>query len=358
MVLLTSSTVSAIVSAAIISLFTFLLFLVGYVLQQQSVNALREAIRAPPPPKSTPTLPARFRKQENETESILDEADDDEDVQIQDEIDRFLGQVPSESSDVIEVDTNGPAQEALQPATRTESLAYILALAQPSTLCSAALFAQKLNLQPLSTSPDQPRLVLLYPSTWEMVASPLHMAALSYMRDMYDMYPVIFHPVEFIKGWEDSSTHSHLLGELQRTMWEFDRMLYLRAPGMVVDEGRVQNALRKSNIRKSWTPMTAAVGSDPEVLLWERKRGLLMPRGDLGALVSQEKEPATESEPAENTQENDEEVAAYVLFNGTASTGVLDKSELLREYEEGMGLVCKGKGLLPGEEDRIDLKRL
>lgn len=358
MVLLTSSTVSAIVSAAIISLFTFLLFLVGYVLQQQSVNALREAIRAPPPPKSTPTLPARFRKQENETESILDEGDDDEDVQVQDEIDRFLGQAPSESSNVIEVDTNGPAQEALQPATRTESLAYILALAQPSTLCSAALFAQKLNLQPLGTSSDQPRLVLLYPSTWETVASPLHMAALSYMRDMYDTYPVIFHPVEFIKGWEESSTHSHLLGELQRTMWDFDRMLYLRAPGMVVDEGRVQNALRKSNIRKSWTPMTAAVGSDPEVLLWERKRGLLMPRGDLGALVGQEKEPATESEPGENTQDHDEEIAAYVLFNEAAGTGAMGKSELLRQYEKGMGLVCTGKGLLPGEEDRIDLKRL
>ena len=356
MVLLTSSTVSAIVSAGIISLFTFLLFLVGYVLQQQSVNALREAIRAPPPPKTIPTLPARFRNQENQTESAFDE--DDEDAEVQDEIDSFLGQVQTEDSNLIQVDTNGASQEALQPSPPTVSLAYILALTQPSTLCSAALFAQTLNLEPLNTSPDQPRLVLLYPSTWETVASHLHMAALSYMRELYDLYPVNFHPVEFIKGWEDASTHSHLLGELQRTMWEYDRMLYLRAPGMVVDEERVQSALRRSNIRKSWTPMTAAVGSDPDVLLWDRKRGLLMPRGDTGALVGREKQQVMESEHDDEVHDNNEETAAYLVVPEAAEAGEPVQSKLLQQYEEGIRLVCRGKGLLPEEEDRIDLKRV
>lgn len=356
MVLLTSSTVSAIISAGIISLFTFLLFLAGYVLQQQSVNSLREAIRAPPPPKHTPTLPARFRKQENETESLS--VEENEDVEIQDEIDGVLGQAPSDPSNVIEVDSSGAAQEPFQAATRTESLAYILALAEPSTLCSAALFAQDLNLQPLSTSPDQPRLVLLYPSTWETVASPLHMAALSYMRELYDTYPMIFHPVEFIKGWEHAATHSHLLGELQRTAWELDRMLYLRTPGMVVDEGRVQGALRKSNVRKAWTPMTAAVGSDPELLLWERKRGLLMPRGEGGALVGAEKQKVLESDTGNEQQDIEGDSPAYVLFNDTADAGGLGKSKLRQRHEEGMRLICRGKGLLPGEEDRVELKRL
>lgn len=355
MVLLTSSTVSAIISAAIISLFTFLLFLVGYVLQQQSVNALREAIKAPPPPVHTPTLPARFRNQENETE--IPSVEDEEDIIIQDEIDQLLGQTTSEPSNVIEVESAGPTQQIHQPTTRTESLAYVLALSQPSTLCSAALFARSLNLEPSSTTADESRLVLLYPTTWETVGSPLHIAALTFMRELYDTYPVIYHPVEFVKGWEDASINSHLLGELQRTMWAFDRMMYLRTPGMVVDEKRMANALRKSNIRKAWTPMTAAVGSDPDVLLWERKRGLLMPRGEAGALASREKPSIMETQINDEHQEEEADEPAYILFDSLRGTQEQQKTELYQKYQADLDLVCKGKALLPGEEDRVDLRR-
>ncbi|ETN42265.1 uncharacterized protein HMPREF1541_04206 [Cyphellophora europaea CBS 101466] len=353
MVLLTSSTVSAVLSVAIISLFTFLLFLVGYVLQQQSVNSLREAIRAPPPAKHTPTLPARFREPDNETDTLFLAGEDDEEAE--DQIVQFMDGAPTDPSNIIEIDETGRSQ---LPSPSTESLAYILALSQPATLCSAALFAQSLSLAPLEARPDQPRLVLLYPSTWETVTSALHMAALSFMRDLHDTYSVIFHPVEFVKGWEDASTNSHLLGELQRTMWEFDRMLYLRTPGMVLDQERVREALRSSSLRKAWTPLTNAVGAEPEMLLWERKRGLLMPRGEMRRMVGSDKSNGLSIQEGESEPALEEVDTAYVLFDRAVQSTEAEKSEVLQRYESGLAQACKGKGLLPGEEDRVDLKRV
>lgn len=353
MVLLTSSTVSAIISAAIISLFTFLLFMVGYVLQQQSVNSLREAIKAPPPPKSIPTLPARFRRPENETEDVARVYADSD----QDDVDEFFRQEDVTSPEMIEVGTGEPGQQVVQSTSRAESLAFILALPEPAALCSAALFAESLSLELSSTSADQPRLVLLYPSTWETVASPLHIAALTLMRDMHDRYPVIFHPVEYVKGWEHANTISHLLGEMQRAWWEFDRMLYLRTPGMVVDATKVMDALKRSNVRKSWTPMTAAVGGDPEVLLWERKRGFMMQRGD-SSLTGSATASIAGTDVGEETRQADEVQAAYALFPSLLDTMGEVLPPLRQQYEGGLRTVCEGRSLLPGEEDRVELRRI
>src|SRR5271155_5835582 len=62
MVLLTSSTISVAVSSSIICMFTFLLFMSGYVMQQQTVKSLQNALHAPPVPKPIPTLPPQFQK--------------------------------------------------------------------------------------------------------------------------------------------------------------------------------------------------------------------------------------------------------------------------------------------------------
>jgi hypothetical protein len=354
MVLLTSSTVSAIISAAIISLFTFLLFMVGYVLQQQSVNSLREAIKAPPPPKHTPTLPARFRRPENETETIETEGVEEA---LQDGIGQFLGDDGDTTSNFIEVGVEDATQQALSPPSRAESLAFILALAEPAALCSAAFFAESLGLQPSSTTTTQPRLVLLYPSTWETAASPLHIAALTLMRDMHEKYPVIFHPVEYVKGWQHADTISHLLGEMQRAWWDFDRMLYLRTPGMVVEATKVMDTLKRSNVRKSWTPMTEAVGSDPQVLMWERKRGFMMQRGDT-SFVGSELPAGFDNASVEDSQSSPTADAAYILFDSLLYAESEGSTVLRKQYETGLRLVCQGRALLPGDEDRVELKRM
>ncbi|OAA54932.1 hypothetical protein ISF_08203 [Cordyceps fumosorosea ARSEF 2679] len=60
-VLLTSSQVSIILTGIVIFLCTLALFLSGYVIQQRTVNDLREAIRPRPRPVTKPHLPARFK---------------------------------------------------------------------------------------------------------------------------------------------------------------------------------------------------------------------------------------------------------------------------------------------------------
>jgi hypothetical protein len=344
MVLLTSSTVSAILSIGIIALFTTLLFLVGYTLQQQSVNSLREAIRQPPPPLHSTTLPPQFQK--NGSASVDGEEEDDGDY-VQERISQLLVQNPA-TGDVDQDTVNA----------RQRSLAYILALSQPSDLCSAALFA-KIQIPSIGegdNGQDQPRLVLLYPSSWETGGSPVHMSALTFMRDLHDSYPIIFHPVEFVKGWADASIISHLLGEMQRAPWDFERMLYLRTPGMIIDDARIEAALKESN-KRQWTEMTASVGTDPEMLLWQPRRGLLMPRGDLKTLVAEEETNITLQDEVTEQESGQATEAAYLLFDHSPKDEPEAWSRFRQRFEADLNSVCQGKGLLPGEEERVDLRR-
>lgn len=46
--------------------------------------------------------------------------------------------------------------------------------------------------------------------------------------------------------------------------------------------------------------------------------------------------------------------AAYVLFGNEDERA--GKSELLLQFEDGLRSVCSGKGLLAGEEDRVELR--
>ena len=71
MVLLTASTISAGISGAVICLFTLLLFLSGYALQQKSVRSLQEALAAPIEVRVRvqPTLPPQFQQADDSTVS-------------------------------------------------------------------------------------------------------------------------------------------------------------------------------------------------------------------------------------------------------------------------------------------------
>ncbi|CAK7225251.1 hypothetical protein SCUCBS95973_005800 [Sporothrix curviconia] len=64
--LLTSSQVSVAVSASIVVLCTFALFISGYVLQQRTLRQLRESIRMPKPEPPKIFLPDRFNKMTTE----------------------------------------------------------------------------------------------------------------------------------------------------------------------------------------------------------------------------------------------------------------------------------------------------
>jgi hypothetical protein len=378
MVLLTSSTVSAVISITVVCVFTFLLFLSGYVLQQQTVKSLQEALRQPPEPKPTPTLPAKFQQQNNATE--LDEAASDEQVIfVPVGAEQEQEAAPIDGSQELEDPVQGLDQEqgpkvqaepTLRPITQKphsasddlqsqERLAYILSLPEPVDLCSAVLFAKwQRQSAELASSPT---IMILYPTTWETSASPLHLAALTFMRDMQSEYSLTYHPVQFSSVWSGVGINSHLLGEFQRIRWDFDQALYLKSPGMALDTTALDRLLASSDLKRSWAPLSAAAGQDPDMLLYSRKKGLMMGRGDTRRLVAS----AMTSHQDHHAGEMDVEVAtrkaAYVVFNEEELEHRRNEREwyggIFERFEREREQICKDRGLLHGDEDRPDLKR-
>jgi len=77
MVLLTSGQVSVAISSVVIFLFTFALFLSGYVLQQQTVRDIRRAIKPPDVPTAARMyLPAQFQDQPAPAPTLVNRLDD------------------------------------------------------------------------------------------------------------------------------------------------------------------------------------------------------------------------------------------------------------------------------------------
>ena len=360
MVLLTSSTISVAISGAVICAFTFLLFLSGYVLQQRTVRSLQEALRQPPEPKPIPTLPPQFASPTGLPEH--------EDAKVEEVIVNLTGTEVGTASglasaDVAAASDNAGATDDISPSQiipeNFDSLAYVLSLPNPEDLCSAALFAQQQRQS--SNLPRKPSIIFLYPATWETDPSPLNIAALSFLRDIHDEYDLIYHPVDISTIWSGVGINSQLLGELQRNRWDFDRILYLKSPGMAMDTLTLDKTLQSSSVKTSWAPVSASAGHDPEVLFWSRKRGLMMPRGEMRRLTMS----AVTRHSDHHAEEMEIEVwaksAAYVLFDGEELKHRRSEKEwyggLFEKFERGRSSICKDRGLLPGEQDKVDLRR-
>ncbi|KAL2436930.1 hypothetical protein ABEF95_015484 [Exophiala dermatitidis] len=360
MVLLTSSAVSVVISSSVVCLFTFLLFMSGYVLQQQTVTALREAIRQPPEPKPVPTLPPQFRTPDSQTTFGIFEDKEDEttlpvlDAQSSDgtgNVGESI-QVPIqvEGADQVPLAEPSDVAPALKESDQRpgsvdfpQRLAYIFALLEPSDLCAALLFAK----QHRSTSqlPTKPSIVLLYPSIWESDTSSLQTSALSFMRDVQDLYDLVYRPVRIRPGLD---VRAQLLGELQWKRWDYDQSLYLRTPGLTLDGAVLDSVLGSSNPRDPWAPLNPASGENPDVLLLTKK-GLHSPRKEMRRLAMTVT--AGHAEPEEGPN-------ARISLGNTAYV-ILEEEEpghpgaenelyrnLVRQFEDGRRSVCAGSGLL------------
>jgi hypothetical protein len=240
-----------------------------------------------------------------------------------------------------------------------DSLAYFLSLPEPEDLCSAALFARQQRES--SNLPRKPAIVFLYPSVWETSLSPVHVAALTFLREIQEEYDLIYHPVEISTVWSGVGTNSQLLGELQRNRWSYDRALYLKTPGMATDLSTLDQTLRQSQVKKSWAPITASAGHDPDMLFWSRKKGLLMPRGEMRKLTVSAMTSHSNHHAAEMDVEVQAKSAAYVLFDDEELDHRRTEKEwyggLFEKFERERSGICKGWGLLPGERDKVDLRK-
>ncbi|KAL5343499.1 hypothetical protein BJX70DRAFT_354325 [Aspergillus crustosus] len=214
MVLLTHSTVSVIVSTGVVSIFTFLLFLSGYALQQQSVRTIQHAIRPPERPKSH----GIYKRSSQDTLS---------DLKIENLLDDELREVHIETSPGVE-----------------GNYAYLQLLSDPdpSNICSAILFFKQLST---GGSAIQDRL-FMYPSDWDtMVLSNPVSIALSLLRAASLKYDIWLLPIDISAatsaGYKITDTKLLRLGQIQ--FMQYDGVLYLQTPGLLLDSAKLDSML-------------------------------------------------------------------------------------------------------------------
>jgi hypothetical protein len=173
----------------------------------------------------------------------------------------------------------------------------------------------------------------------------MFMSALSFMRDVQELYEIVYHPVQIRDAW---NTRALLLGELQWGRWDYDQALYLRSPGMSLDIEALDTTLAFSDTKQSWAPLNPSSGDNPEVLL-RTSRGLQSPRGATRQLVMSTNQQNSQADKNGASSESPGSDSAYVLFDDQQSDDEDQTkwySDLKHEFNKGRRAVCEGSGLL------------
>lgn len=235
MVLLTPSTVSSIISMGVIFIFTFLLFLSGYVLQQQSVRNIQQALK-PPSDSSYPLA-------KHDSRSTYRNA----------RRDTSYDQPYHDSSNDRQQDNNG-------------NYAYVqlLSTPDPSNICSAILFFHHLSKNGTAV---QDRL-FMYPQEWDQPSSKNKKLSksvtkvLSLLRSASIKYNIWLLPIDMTAatsaGYAPTDTKLLRLGQIQ--FMQYDSVLYLQTPGLLLDTGKLDDLFLSrplpqrydQNRRESW----------------------------------------------------------------------------------------------------------
>jgi hypothetical protein len=164
------------------------------------------------------------------------------------------------------------------------------------------------------------------------------------MRTAQDSLDIVYHPVRTTEAWsglESASVQSQLLGELQRYHWAFDRMLYLKTPGLAVDMDALDATLSSAStsLRRNWVLLSKISSAsrdamDPPIMLISEK-GILVPRGELRGRLAVAAGHASGMD-IEAASKN----AAYVYFDREDEQKWHGK--VWERHERGVHEVCKG----------------
>lgn len=224
------------ISIGVIVVFTVLLFLSGYVLQQQSVRSIQDAIRPPPDPYPMDRRSPGSSQQNLKRDSYYDES--------------YIDHKSSASG----------------------NFAYLqlLSTPDPSNICSAILFFKHLAT---NNTAIQDRL-FMYPQEWDR--APLKkqpkqvQTALSLLYAASTTYNIWLLPIDMTlatsAGYTVTDTKLLRLGQIQ--FMPYDAVLYLQTPGLVLDTGKIDDILlsrplpgrydrerRESFNNEAWVPM-------------------------------------------------------------------------------------------------------
>ncbi|KAF2714618.1 glycosyltransferase family 8 protein [Pleomassaria siparia CBS 279.74] len=213
--LLSSGQVSVVLSAAIVFLFTFALFLSGYVLQQRTVRSMQAMIkpRLPKPlpvpnPIQPPTLDAKWARPMGGR------------PEVDDSIQQFIvGQTLDWSR-----------------------LGYVQMAKDHGELCSAVML-----LADLHKLKSPAKRLLLFPRSWlrkiENGEGDAEMTTTRrLLRTAARRYGVSLIPIEPIVDGDDSLPSSYSLASLY-SLTDYERILYLQGPGMLLDASALDSLL-------------------------------------------------------------------------------------------------------------------
>lgn len=254
MVLLTSSTVSAMISMGVVCTFTFLLFLSGYVLQQQSVRSIQHALRPPPDPYAIAGgQGSPGSSYQNVRRNVVNQFHDQENY---------------------DTDEHQPGEGGYY------AYLQLLSTPDPSNICSAILFFK--NLATNGTA-IQDRL-FMYPQEWDQISSAKQSetiaTALSLLHTASTKYNIWLLPIDMTAatsaGYSITDTKLLRLGQIQ--FMQYDSVLYVQTPGLLLDAGKLDDILlsrplplrydkgrRESFINDAWIPMPLRAERDAKL---------------------------------------------------------------------------------------------
>ncbi|KAK4502921.1 hypothetical protein PRZ48_006348 [Zasmidium cellare] len=212
--LLSQSQVSVVVSSAVVFVFTALLFLSGYVIQQQTVRGLKVAIQ-PRIPQAPPSL---------------SNPDEREPTQQEFQSSRLFGR---NGGRVAYTDFDRDVHSA-GANINWRRLAHVQLVSNHHDVCNAIMVLADLHIM---KSPA--RRVLLFPKAWaqekkaETDADPYLGSTRRLLKLAARRYHVELHPVEPIMNQTGEETYS--LASAYALESDFDRLLAVETPGLLLD---------------------------------------------------------------------------------------------------------------------------
>ena len=257
-----------------------------------------------------------------------------------------------------EGDPAAPAKTASAPQMPAR-LAYVQLLTNPSQICSALLFFKLL----MDRGDAQISRIILYPSIWEEdTSSDSSNTALALMRLVRDDYGIVYYPIKVDDYSGERSIGRELVAHLATENWKYDRVLYLRSPGLALNIDALDSALQasqtKSLLSRNWAQANPEPSTAPSILLVS-EHGLHTPRGSNRRLTAEAFTSHANHHEGEMDVEAAAQTAAYVHFE----EGELEHRRTEKEwyggvferYERGRAEICKG---ISFDEGRKEIKRV
>ncbi|KAG5305105.1 hypothetical protein I7I50_05394 [Histoplasma capsulatum G186AR] len=243
MVLVTSSTISLAISTSIISLFTLVLFLSGYVLQQKSVRGIQAAISPATQtlltswpyavPGGSPAGAYAIVNQRKGTFSFPKVV-----VENDGTGGRRGGGVGEGGESSSNEGLNTGQYDQGDRYGQKHKQAYLQMISRPSAsgICSSLLFFKTLTSQ----SEIQTDKVFLYPKSWNQNSPTRSIAeALKILKQHQDEYDIIIHDIDMTDPNYRFPSNTKLLRKASHKLIHYEKIFYTRSPGVLLDSAKL-----------------------------------------------------------------------------------------------------------------------